>query len=89
MGHGWRHPCGPLARKPLSAGAFAMLAPRPAGSTLALIHLLMGLANAAFSGLLLLGILNPADELVASQRRDVIPRIEIRGVGDQRLAQVS
>ena len=36
----------------------------------------------------LLGILDPADELVAGQRRDVCPGIERRGVGDQRLTQI-
>jgi hypothetical protein len=41
-----------------------------------------------FSGQLLLGILNPADELVSSRRRDVLPRIKRRLVGDQRIAQV-
>ena len=76
--------------KPLSSGALAMLAARPAARpTQAFFQLLLGPANAAFSGLLLLGILNPADELVAGQRRDVLPCIESRRVGDQRLAQVS
>ena len=74
----------------LPPGALAVLAPRPAaGSALALFQLLLGPANAAFSGLLLLGILNPANELVAGQGRDVLPCIESRRVGDQRLAQVS
>jgi len=50
----------------LSAGALAVLAPWPAaGPTLAFLQLLLGPANAAFSGHLLLGILDPADELVA------------------------
>jgi hypothetical protein len=44
--------------------------------------------DAALSGGRLLGILNPADELVAGQRRDVLPGIECRGVDDQRLTQV-
>jgi len=72
-----------------SAGPLAMPAPRPAaGPTLAFLQLLLGAANAAFSGHLLLGVLDPADELVAGQRRDVLPSIECRGVGHQRLAQV-
>jgi hypothetical protein len=76
--------------RPLSARALAVLAPWPAaGPALAFLQLLLGPPNAAFSGHLLLGILDPADELVAGQRRDVLPRIECRGVGDQRLAQVS
>ena len=57
----------------LSAGAFAVPAPRPAARpTLAFLEFLPGAANTAFSGLLLLGILDPADELVAGQRRDVL-----------------
>src|SRR5437762_189458 len=74
----------------LSTGALAVPAPWPAaGPTLAFLQLLLGPANAAFSGHFLLGILNPADELVASQRRDVLPGIECRAVGGQRRAQVS
>jgi hypothetical protein len=75
--------------RPLSAGALSVLAPRPAaGPTPAFLQFLPGPAYAPFSGRFLLGILDPADELVASQRRDVRPGIECRGVGDQRLAQV-
>ena len=67
----------------LRAGAFAVAAPRPAaGPTLAFLQLLLGSANAAFSSHLLLGIHDPADELVAGQGRDVLPGIECRGVGD-------
>src|ERR1700730_14123843 len=77
-------------RQLLSAGALAMLAAWPAaGPTLAFLQLLLGPANASFSGHLLLGILDPADELVAGQGRDVVPRIESRGVSDQGLAQVA
>jgi len=55
-------------------GALAVLAPWPAaGPTLAFLQLLPGPSDAAFSGLLLLGILDPADELVAGQGRDVFP----------------
>jgi hypothetical protein len=73
----------------LSAGALAVPAPWPAARpTLAFLQLLPGPANAAFSGHLLLGVLDPADELVSGQRRDVLPSIECRRVGDQRLAQV-
>jgi hypothetical protein len=73
----------------LLASAFSVVAPRPAaGPTLAFLKLLLGSANAAFSGHLLLGILDPADELVAGQRRDVPPGSERRRVGDQRFAQV-
>jgi hypothetical protein len=74
----------------LSAGALAVRAPRPtAGPTQAILELLLCPANAACSGHLLFGILDPTDELVAGQRRDVLPGIECRGVGDQRRAQVS
>jgi hypothetical protein len=76
-------------RRPLSAGALAVPAPRPAaGPTPAFLQFLLGPANAPFSGHLLLGILDPADELVAGERSDVLPSIESRGVGDQRLEQV-
>jgi hypothetical protein len=79
------------ASSPLSsAGPLAVLAPWPAaGPTLAFLQFLLGPANAAFSGHLLLGILDPADEFVAGQRRYVPPGIERSAVGDQRLAQVS
>ena len=74
----------------LSADARAVRAPGPAaGPALAFFQLLLGAANASFSGHFPLGILDPADELVAGQRRDVLPGIERRGVGDQRVAQVS
>ena len=83
-----RNPVGD--RQPLSGeSGIAVLAPRPAaGPALAILQLLLCPANAAFSGRLLLGILDPADELVARQGRDVLPGIECRGVGHQRLAQV-
>ena len=77
-------------RRPLSAGALAVRAPWPAaGPALAFLQLLLGPANAAFSGHLLPGILDPADELVAGQRRDVLPGVECHRIGDQSLAQVS
>ena len=76
-------------RQPLPAGALAVLAPRPAaGPALAFLQFLLGPPDAALSGGRLLGILHPADELVAGQGRDVLPGIECRGVGDQRLTQV-
>jgi len=74
----------------LSASALAVLAPWPAaGPTLAFLKFLLGPANATFPGHLLLGILDPADELVAGKWGDVLPGIECRGVGNQRLAHVS
>ena len=76
-------------RGQLPARAVAVLAPRPAaGPALAFLQLLLGPPNPALSSRLLLGILNPADELVAGQGRDVPPGIERRGVGDQRRTQV-
>ncbi len=52
---------------PLPAGAVAVLATRPAaGPALAFLQLLLRPPNAALSGGLPLGILDPADELVAS-----------------------
>jgi hypothetical protein len=75
--------------RPLLAGAVPVLAPRPAaGPALAIFQLLPSPANATLPGRLLLGILDPADELVARQRCDVLPSIERRRVGDQHLAQV-
>src|SRR5580692_7945617 len=69
--------------------AFAVVAPRPAaGPTLPFFKLLLGSPNAAFSGHLLLGILDPADKLIAAQRRDVHPGSKRRRAGDQRFAQV-
>jgi hypothetical protein len=76
-------------RGTLPTGVVAVLAPRPAaGPALAFLQLLLGPPNAALSGPVLLGILDPADELVAGQGRDVLPRIECRSARDQRLAQV-
>jgi hypothetical protein len=73
----------------LLAGAFAVVATRPAaGPTLAFLELLQGSANAAFSRHLLPGILDPADELVTGQSRDVLPGSDRRRVGDQCFAQV-
>jgi len=69
--------------------AFAVDAPRPAARpTLAFLELFLGSANALFSGYLLLGILYPADELVAGQRRYVRPGVERRSVGGQSFAKV-
>src|ERR1700736_4544222 len=76
-------------RGPLPTGAVAVLAPRPAaGPALALLQLLPGPPNAALPSGVLLGMLDPADELVAGQGRDVLPGIECRGIGDQRLEQI-
>ncbi|MFY9763638.1 MAG: hypothetical protein WAK42_01300, partial [Mycobacterium sp.] len=48
----------------LFAGALAMLAPRPAARpALAFVELLLGPADVALPGGLLLGVIDPADEL--------------------------
>jgi hypothetical protein len=74
-------------RRVLSAGSLAVAAPWPAAwAALTFLKLLLSPTNAALSGLLLLGILDPADELVAGQRRNVLPGIECGRVGDERLA---
>jgi hypothetical protein len=74
----------------LFAGALAVRAPGPAARPAqTLFQFLLSPADAAFSGLLLLGILDPADEFVAGQRRDVLPGTERSGVGDQRNPQIA
>src|SRR6478735_114999 len=74
---------------PLLAGALTVLAPGPAaGPALALLQFFLGAADASCAGRVLLGIFDPADELVARQRRDVLPRIECGGIVDQGAAQV-
>src|SRR3954454_1725315 len=76
-------------RELAGAGALTVLAPRPAaGPALTLLQLLLGPPDATLSGGLLLRILDPADELVAGQGRDVVPGIERRGVVDQGPPQV-
>src|SRR5712672_1053066 len=73
----------------LPASALTVLATWPATWTaLAFFQLLLRPANAALSGHLLLGILDPADELIARQGRDVLPGRQCRVIGDQRRAQV-
>src|SRR5689334_22898733 len=54
------------ARARLAAVALAVLAPRPAaGSAHAVLELLLGPADATLARALLLGVFDPADELVA------------------------
>ncbi len=69
--------CARGACTPASSRAGAGLPPAPPGS-----------AECGALGSVLLGILDPADELVAGQGRDVLPGIECHAVGDQRLTQV-
>jgi hypothetical protein len=74
----------------LTAGALAVRTPWPAaGPALALLQLFLRPAYAAVSSGFLLGLFDPADELVAGQGGDVPPGVECRRVGDQRLAQVT
>jgi hypothetical protein len=73
----------------LPAGAVAVRAARPTtGAALAFLKLFSRAADAALPGGLLLGVLDPADELVARERRNVVPGVECRGAGRQCLAQV-
>lgn len=66
-----------------------MLTPGPAARpALTFLELFLGAPNPARSGGLLLGILDPADELVARQGRYVLPNVKRRGAGEQSLAQV-
>lgn len=78
-----------VVHRALLAGALAVFAPRPtAGSALAFQEFFLGSANAALPSRPLLRVLDPADELVAGQGRDVVPGIECRGVSEQRLVQI-
>ncbi len=71
------------------AGPCAVAATRPAaGPSLALFELLLSTTDATLSSRLLLGVLYPADELVARQRGDVRPEIEGSAVRGERLTQV-
>ena len=89
-------PRGPV-RHPLNTNglslptvAFTMPTAWPTtGPPLAFLQLLLSPANTAFSGLLLLCVLDPTDELVAGQRSDVLPGHEGCLVEEQGLAQVS
>jgi hypothetical protein len=78
-----------LAGWPLAAGTLPMLTAGPTtGSAHAVLELFLSSADTSFSGFLLLGIIDPADELVAGQRCDVLPGVECGGIGGKRLAQV-
>ena len=73
----------------LTPRALSMFAAGPAARpALPLLQLLLRPADATRPGRWLLGILDPADELVASQRSDVHPRGERRAVPDQRLPKI-
>ena len=73
----------------LFASTLAVLAPRPAARpALTLLEFLLGPADAALSGHILFGVVDPTDELVARQGGDVLPSRQGRRIGKQRLAQV-
>ena len=55
---------------------------------MALLQLLTSSNDAAFSSLGLLCVFDPADELIAGERGDVIPSNERRRIGDQHATQV-
>jgi len=59
-----------------------------AGPALTVFEFFLRAADATFSCRGLFGVEHPADELVAGQRGDVLPRRERGRVGDQRSAQV-
>jgi hypothetical protein len=66
-----------------------VLAARPAARAAhAFLELFAGAADAALAGGLLLGVFDPADELVAGQRGDVKPRGERVVAAAEALAQV-
>ena len=83
-------PLSSFYRADLPASALPMCAAGPAARTsLTFLQLLRSPADATFAGRLLLGVLDPADEFVARQRRDVLPSNKRSRVADQRVAQVS
>src|SRR5580698_3812094 len=78
-----------IVRVRLSTRSLAMRTPGPTtGSALAFFQLLFRSPDAALSRRLLFGVLDPTDELVARQRRDIHPRVHRRGIGDEGLAQI-
>ena len=54
----------------------------------ALLELFLGPADSTVPGYLLLGILDPADELVASERGDIPPCRKRQGALDQRPTKI-
>jgi catechol 2,3-dioxygenase-like lactoylglutathione lyase family enzyme len=76
-------------RGALRACAVTVLAPGPtARPALSFLQLLLRSPNPPYSGGLLLCILDPADELVPGQRRDVLPGVERCRIREQRLTEV-
>lgn len=80
---------GPSGRRSVSV-LLPMAATRPtAWAPLSFGQLIVGTPDAPLPRLVLLGILHPADPLVASQRCDVPPRFKRRRLRKERLSQVS
>lgn len=78
-----------VGRRDLSAVSLPVLAARPAAwSAFAFLEFLVGAPDATRPGDLLLGVFDPADELVSGQRRDVHPGFERRGAGDEGSTQI-
>lgn len=86
---------GPVARRGLLrrdwvvlvSGAFAMLTARPAtGAPLTFFKLFFGASNATGASGFLLRVFDPANELVSSERRNVVPRLQCRRVRAQDVA---
>ncbi len=66
-----------------------MTAPRPTAWTpLTFLQLLLSPTNPTFSGGVLLCVLNPANEFVTGQRRDVFPSVKGDGIGHQDLLEI-
>src|SRR3954453_5850338 len=73
----------------LAAVAVAVRATRPAaGAPHAFFQLFLRAADSALSGRQLLCFLDPVDELVARELRDVVPGRQCRFVRQQRLAEI-
>lgn len=59
-----------------------------ARSALAFLQFFLRPADPPFSGLLLLRVLDPTDELIAAQRSAVLPQFQRSRVGQQRRTQI-
>jgi hypothetical protein len=73
----------------LLTGSLSMCAARPTtGTALTLFEFFLGPTNPPLACHLLFGVIDPANELIASERRDVPPRIEGGIVRDERATQI-
>ena len=81
--------CASAGSLDLPTVAFPVRASRPtARSAFPFLKLLLSPSDAPLAGRGLLRIFDPADELVASQRRDVLPSRQRRHVSHQRGTQI-